>query len=56
MRIAPEYTFDPSHGYTRESLLQIAAPPEPPSLADFLPEDLLRGDDHSIAYRKSLGE
>jgi cephalosporin-C deacetylase len=35
MKIVHDFPFDPTYGYTRETLLQIAPPPEPPDFADF---------------------
>lgn len=34
-KIQHEYAFDPSYGYTLESLLKIEAPPEPPDYCNF---------------------
>ena len=34
-KIQHNYDFDPTHGFTLEQLLQVAAPPEPDDFADF---------------------
>jgi cephalosporin-C deacetylase len=35
MKIAHDFPFDPTYGYTRETLLQVEPPPEPPGFVDF---------------------